>query len=389
MPTRLSSVRIENFKAVADSGMLRLDALNAFIGNNGSGKSSVIEGLQTLQRLVTDGLDVAMQAFKGMEHVRHRAHTSTAARRRSGIAVQPHAMRFLLRGSIAVGEEHTLFRSDTKLNATEDANRYFVERDTVTLSTSQIDAKLIKPVVKRASTAKQLENRLGSFVRSWQFLNLNPDAMGHPAPTRRTSGAMLLHPSGNNLSDYLWHLVNSHGKQGTAAWDGIVEAVRAVLPYAGDVHPTMSTEIERRSSLTLQERFGKGGRQRFDVPGWMLSTGTLRVLALLAVLRHPEPAPLICIEELENGLDPRTVQLVVSEIRRLTESDKSQVVLTTHSPLLLNLLPLKSIIMTERSDEGVTFVRPEDSQGVKDWATDFSPGQLYLMGRLSGSKKNG
>ena len=50
------------------------------------------------------------------------------------------------------------------------------------------------------------------------------------------------------------------------------------------------------------------------VPGWLLSTGTLRILALLACLRHPDPPPLLVVEEIENGLDPRTIHLLVEEI---------------------------------------------------------------------------
>ncbi|HKV39440.1 MAG TPA: AAA family ATPase [Blastocatellia bacterium] len=48
---------------------------------------------------------------------------------------------------------------------------------------------------------------------------------------------------------------------------------------------------------------------KFRVPGWVLSQGTLRPLALLALLRHPMPPPLIVIEEIENGLDPRVGHL--------------------------------------------------------------------------------
>src|SRR5207245_614941 len=167
--------------------------------------------------------------------------------------------------------------------------------------------------------------KIGPYIRRWQFLSLEPSHMGAPASTRRTGAAFLLDPSGANLADFLWHLVNDHGVRGTEAWNGIVEALKFVLPYAGDVQPRMTSELERQSSLTLKERFGAHAERGFDVPGWMLSTGTMRLIALLAVLRHPEPSPLICIEEIENGLDPRTLQLIVDDIRALIESKRSQV----------------------------------------------------------------
>ena len=49
----LNSVRIENFKAVRKSGTVTLTPLTVFIGNNGSGKSSLIEGLETSPFKVT------------------------------------------------------------------------------------------------------------------------------------------------------------------------------------------------------------------------------------------------------------------------------------------------------------------------------------------------
>jgi AAA15 family ATPase/GTPase len=56
----LNSVGIENFKAVRRSGAVRLTPLTAFIGDNGSGKSSLIEGLETYRSIVLEGLDATV-----------------------------------------------------------------------------------------------------------------------------------------------------------------------------------------------------------------------------------------------------------------------------------------------------------------------------------------
>jgi predicted ATPase len=118
--------------------------------------------------------------------------------------------------------------------------------------------------------------------------------------------------------------------------------------------------------------------------GWLLSQGTLRIVALLAVLRHPRPFSVVFIEELENGLDPRAIHLIVEEIHTFIEAG-GQVVATTHSPYLLDLLDLSQIIVVERSPSGApTFKRPS-LRKLKAWSEKFAPGRLYTMGNLTES----
>src|ERR1700678_2638863 len=69
----IQSFRLQNFKAVRDSGTVRFGPLTVFIGNNGSGKSSLIEGLETFLDVVLNGLDKAMNRWHGFEHVWNHA----------------------------------------------------------------------------------------------------------------------------------------------------------------------------------------------------------------------------------------------------------------------------------------------------------------------------
>lgn len=88
------------------------------------------------------------------------------------------------------------------------------------------------------------------------------------------------------------------------------------------------------------------------------------------------------IEEIENGLDPSTIAMIVEEIREVVRTGKSQIVLTTHSPYLMNLLPLKSLMLVERVDGEPRFFRPANDESLARWSEDFAPGDLYAMGRL-------
>lgn len=159
------------------------------------------------------------------------------------------------------------------------------------------------------------------------------------------------------------------------AYGEFVDAIRCVLPYAKDLQPFLATEVERAFYLKLWEK-------NFEVPGWLLSTGTLRIVALLACLRHPKPPPVLVVEEIENGLDPRTLNLLVEEIRAAVSAGTTQVILTTHSPYLLDLLDLSHIVIVERKDGETVFRRPDEG-ALAEWSKSFSPGRLYTMGRLT------
>jgi predicted ATPase len=129
-------------------------------------------------------------------------------------------------------------------------------------------------------------------VARWQFVQLNPEAMGAPRLRSRTGSAVRLARDGSNIAEYLLDL----RRQDPLAFAGIMETLQYVLPYARDLQPDLTAELER--SVYLQMTEGD-----FKIPGWLLSSGTLRILTLLALFRHPHPPPLIVIEEIENSLD--------------------------------------------------------------------------------------
>jgi len=66
---KLTSVRVSHFKAVEDSGLLQLGPLTAFVGYNGTGKSSLLEACEFFQTYALHGLDAAVQPWFGFEHL--------------------------------------------------------------------------------------------------------------------------------------------------------------------------------------------------------------------------------------------------------------------------------------------------------------------------------
>lgn len=384
----LRSFRAENFKAIRDSGRTEFGWLTVFIGNNGVGKSSLVEAIETMRDIATDGLDAAMQRWRGFEHVWNKAREHKIVERADCRSAFNHPLTFraewkwldqLFRfsQSIALGPGgNSLFIQDEQVSKQKASLRLHWARNDQGKVSSRHGKDEPRPAPDLISTFADGESMFKKFAWDafdrWQFLMLNPERIGQPTPQQRAGASVRLARDGANAAEYLEEI----RRLDLDAFAGLVDAVRYVLPYTVDLQPALTSEIQRDFYLKLKQ-------ESFDVPGWLLSTGTLRIASLLACLRHPKPPPLLVIEEIENGLDPRTLHLVVEEIRAAIQAGTTQVILTTHSPYLLDLLDLSHIVVVERVDGQPTFHRPDEAE-LAQWTKSFSPGRLYTMGRLTG-----
>jgi predicted ATPase len=383
----LRSFRTENFKAIQDSGNVKFGWLTVFIGNNGVGKSSLVEAIETFRDVALEGVDAAFRRWRGFEHVWNKAPTRRLLERPDHRAGYTHPLTF--QAEWRWGGE--LFKFKQSITQGPGGNSLFIQEEQVFKQKASVKFRWSRDesgVVFHGDDVGQSQRApeeipafedgdsmlkkfaWGSFER-WQFLMLNPECMGHPSPEQRASRVVRLTRDGANVAEYL----NEIRTTDLAAFEGLLDSLRHVLPYAADLQPTLTSELERAFYLKMKEG-------SFEVPGWLLSTGTLRIVALLACLRHPKPPPLLIVEEIENGLDPRTLHLLVQEIRAAITAGTTQVILTTHSPYLLDLLDLSHIVVVEREEGQPVFRRPNAEQ-LAEWAKSFSPGRLYTMGRLT------
>lgn len=380
----ISRVRVRNFKAIRDSGVVRLTPLTVFIGNNGVGKSSLVEALETLQLIATTGLDAAMGKWHGIEHVRNKSGQTSFAfgegderrnKRLVGIEVRGNAEE----GVFTVETEFGSIGRDDRLFFANELVRFGsnkrITREEGEMAFPLADPERIYKLLPHESLMGRVPG-FGRIVGNWQFLALSPDQMGEPSAAPRTDAAVSLHRSGSNIATVLRQILELD----TEVFNGLTQTLQYVLPYASDLQSQQTREVERQDFLRLVEG-------SFEVPGWMLSTGTLRLVALLAALRHPKPSSLLVIEELENGLDPRTLNLVMDEIREVVQAGQTQVIITTHSPYLLDMVPLKYIVTVEREDGQPVFTRHDKDEQLVEWKKKFSPGKLYTMGRLAGRRR--
>ena len=117
------------------------------------------------------------------------------------------------------------------------------------------------------------------------------------------------------------------------------------------------------------------------IPATRISDGTLRFIAMLAVLLSPEPPPLVCIEEPELGLHPDAVMLMGDVLKEASE--RMQLVVTTHSSALVSALTDRpdAVIACERPGAG-TVLRRLDPERVAHWLDEYTLGDVWRMGAL-------
>lgn len=135
---------------------------------------------------------------------------------------------------------------------------------------------------------------------------------------------------------------------------------------------------------TVQIYFAEKGLNE-RIPATRLSDGTLRYLSLLAVLCHPSPPPLICIEEPELGLHPDILPTVAKLL--IEASARTQVIVTTHSDILVSALSEtpESVLVCERGEGGTELHRLEPER-LKKWLDKYSLGELWQMGEIGGAR---
>lgn len=157
----------------------------------------------------------------------------------------------------------------------------------------------------------------------------------------------------------------------------ILERLREFYP---EIEHFSTSIVGGTVQLFIHER---GLRQ--PIPATRLSDGTLRYLCLLAVLCHPTPPPLVCIEEPELGLHPDAIPSLAELI--LDASLRTQLIVTTHSQTLVSEFSEtpECVLVSERSESG-TCLRRLKSKALAEWLDKYQLGELWRMGEIGGNR---
>lgn len=194
-----------------------------------------------------------------------------------------------------------------------------------------------------------------SELASWMFFYFEPrERMRAANPVKEVRHIGLM---GEELAAFLNTLKNLDPRQ----FHAVEKALKTILPNVEGI--LVDVDSQGEVELKLVEA-------GVPVPARVLSEGTLRILGLLALSGAKEQPALIGLEEPENGIHPRRIKLVAEMLRLRSSLLTTQYVVTTHSPLLPDLMPDEALFVCRKKD-GYTEITPFRTWGPLGRQTDI------------------
>lgn len=199
-----------------------------------------------------------------------------------------------------------------------------------------------------------------------QRIALESEAMRRPSPPGRAQGFL---PDGSNLP-WVVHTLEETEPSRHSDW---IQHVREALP---DIVSITTRERDEDRHRYLVVKYDSG----LDAPSWLLSDGTLRLLALTLLAYVPNITGTYLVEEPENGIHPRAVETVYQSLSSVYDA---QILCATHSPVVLSMAQPDKVLCFARDGSGATdIVRGDGHPGLRAWKGDVDLGTLFASGVL-------
>ena len=351
----ITSLRLIDFKNFADE-TLRVGPFTVIVGANASGKSNIRDAFRFLHGI---GRGYTLAETIGGKHgaggqpewepIRGAANEIIRIEKSSNRFPGPPKPAFGLEVKLTAGIKDATYRIEVSREITRtsgfrityeqlltgEEQVYEKPRTTygqrrISLATGdEIDIKLDRPALTQVRDSRRVCQNLREQVEQiidaltdMRFLDLVLKRIREPA----FPGRAVIGDSGENLSTVLREIcADSTRKENLAEW------LRELTPM--DVAAfEFPEDPSGRIHLKLKEKSGR------EISSYSASDGTLRFLVMLAALLDEDTTSLYVFEEIDNGIHPARLHLLVDLIERQTARGAIQVVTTTHSPQLLSMV---------------------------------------------------
>ncbi|GAA3615543.1 AAA family ATPase [Streptomyces chitinivorans] len=401
MPGRLLELHVENFRSLRDV-TIPLGPLTVLVGPNGVGKSNVLKVFDFLAAIIRTDLQPALDERGGFDEVafwggekpptslkiRLKATWTTHAspktpdeysltiRRRS--ASHDHGSYTLSRQEsfefkrtrgrgrrikISGEEAHVV---DSRAGKESDSGSFTIQRLSSGLSTL--------PRLGPSDGGREV-SRVAERLSSFRVFDVDVTAARQPTRARSSALAGHLEPHAENLAAFLVRLSSDE-----ECWNGLTADARRILPQLEAIEFEQVGGYADRLAVVLHER----GLRR-TTPLADASFGTVRLLGLLAMLYDPAPPALTCVEEIDHGLHPQALELIVERLREASE--RTQLIVATHSPALVDRLVPEEFIVCDRDEDGASIIPALSVEEVREIAAETGDqplGELWFSGVLGG-----
>lgn len=392
----LKSLRLDGFLSFPPgSEPIALTPLNVLIGPNASGKSNLIEAVELLHatpdafaNAIRDGGGAQEWIWKDGElsqsatiealvhgtekpripDLRYRLGFKSVAQRTE---VVDEAIENIERAKPSAKDVFFYYRFQNgrpAINVRGNGNKNqwterHLERQSLQPDESVLSQRKDPDLYPELTWIGQQFGRIQLF-REWSF--------GRYAPQRHAQKTTL-NPSSLSADTLNLALVLNRLEHSDAG-PRLNELMRRFLPR----YQRFTTRIEAGSAQLYLHEDGPGA-----ISATRLSDGTIRFLALLALLLNPEPPPLLCIEEPELGLHPDAMSILASLM--VEASGRTQLIVTTHSDALVSALTehASSVLVAEHL--GGTRFNRLDPDKLGYWLERYRLGDVWRIGELGGN----
>jgi predicted ATPase len=399
----LRSIRLTNFLSYGPNApTIELRPLNVIIGPNGSGKSNLLEAIDILRATpsdvtqpIRDGGGVEDFLWKGLPtRGRPAANIETIVYYPEGKGPLKYRLAFTMVGQ----------RFEISDEAVENPISQTGERDVYFYYRYQSGNPVLNVRAKTEAAAASDEERVRRSLRREDVAPNQSILAQRKDPDQYPEITYL----GSRLSRTRLYREWDLGRNTEPRKPQKVDLPSDFLSDNADNLPLVLNDLENRSETRtlINEHLEKfcesiqavtarlhGGTVQIvlhekklkEIPATRISDGTLRFLCLLSVLCHPEPPPLICLEEPEMGLHPDILPTVAQLL--VDASDRSQLIVTTHSDTLVSALTVQaeSVLVCERDEDG-TQLRRLEADKLQEWLQRYKLGELWKMGELGGTR---
>ncbi|MBE9040906.1 AAA family ATPase [Oscillatoriales cyanobacterium LEGE 11467] len=350
----IESITLENFKSHRSTHLtFDKSRLHALVGQNSSGKTSVLEALHYMSQLTTRRIDSIFSHNKSPEFI---------------TTFNKRIMNVTIKGNLKDFPEikwKSFYRHQKTPSKWQSSSNFCVNNKGFHLY--ELQQNIMK---------QNLKDIIPNFLKSSVYLKLTESDLKKAAYSEKISPEL----ENDGLAPTLDYIRNEASEN----FQMLKEMLKKIVPTVKDIGIRRAkVALNRQRSIEVngklipyeenQELIGQevildmntGER----LPAHLISEGTMLALGLLTVLMHPKQPNLVLLDDIEQGLHPKAQRELMDVLKEILKSNENlQIILSTHSPYIIDELNPSQVHVLNNTHSGFTVTKRLDEHPDIEWA---------------------